>query len=253
MSLTMHADLWQAAEPSATARLLGDRQAHLWLLSLDEPPVPMTELVRDLSRDEQERAARFHFAADRRRFEAGRGLLRRTLGHYLGAIPAGLRFTYGPYGKPALQGEHAAAQLEFNLSHSGGWALLGLTRGAAIGVDLERERHLSDHANIAHSNFAPAEQADLLALPPAARLSAFFATWTRKEAYVKAVGNGLAVRLDEFEVSVDPSQPAALRSVGGSRQAARDWTFWGAKLSAEAWGAVALRAPEREIVRYCWT
>jgi 4'-phosphopantetheinyl transferase len=252
MPLSMHAEPWQAAEPPAVARLLGVGQAHLWLLPLDRPPVPVADLVRVLSPEEHDRAARFHFIADRRRFEAGRGLLRAVLGHYLGAAPAGLRFVYGPYGKPALRSEGAGQALEFNLSHCGGWALLGVTRGAAIGVDLEVERELPDHADIARSNFAPAERAELLGLPPAERLAGFFATWTRKEAYVKAIGDGLTVRLDQFEVSVHPSQAATLRSVAGSEEAARGWTLWSAKLSAEAWGAVAVHGAEREILRFSW-
>lgn len=231
-------DIWHRALPAAAAGRLRPGEAHLWLLSLADPPLPAQQLAGMLSGDERDRASRFHFEADRRHFEAGRGLLRWVLGHYAGVDPASVQFSYAPNGKPCLT--HPESALQFNLSHSGGWALIGLTLGQQIGVDLEVMRDLPELLNIARTNFAPAEVEALLQLPPELRQAGYFACWTRKEAYIKAVGAGLSLRLDQFEVSVDPGQPAVLRAIGGSAAAARDWTLLGLRPFDAAWMAAAV-------------
>jgi 4'-phosphopantetheinyl transferase len=214
--------VWEPAPTEiAGTDALGAQDVHLWLLSLDSPPFPFEELAATLDRDERHRAARFHFDRDRRRFESGRGLLRHLMGRYTGTDPAALCFAYGPQGKPSLTGEAGPTRVEFNLSHSSGWALLGVTRGRAIGVDLKAARHVPELEDIARRTFAPAEANQVLHLPPVQRTEWFYACWTRKEAFVKAVGGGLSVALDRFEVSVDhPCAPAQFRSIDGSEQAA---------------------------------
>lgn len=196
---------------------------HVWWCDLDALPLAVDRGC--LSSDEQVRAARWHRALDRARFVAGRAWLRHCLGHCLGRSPRSLRLTTGAHGKPAL--DDADVPLQFNLSHSGAQALLAVTLRRAVGVDLERIQRNDECESIARRHFAHGELEQWLALPPARRLAGFYAGWTRKEAFVKALGGGLAaVALDSFEVSLDPDQAAALRSIDGSSDAARRWSLW---------------------------
>lgn len=243
-------ELWEPADPAAAGAAQSTSEVHLWLLPLDHSTRPHADLATSLSPDERARAARFHFDLDRRRFEAARGLLRWMLGLYLGVAPADLRFAYGQHGKPSIANVGRGRVLEFNLSHSGTWALLGVTRGLPIGVDVEVLRDVADCSGIVRANFAPSEAAELFALPRALQPAAFFAGWTRKEAYVKAVGGGLAVPLDGFEVSLDPRLPARLRTLAGSEEAARAWTLWGFEPLAGAWCAVAARGRALALRRF---
>jgi len=149
-----------------------------------------------LTRDEQERAARFRFPHLRSSFVLARGALRILAGGYLNTDPAGIRFQYGPKGKPCLAG---AARLRFNVSHSGALALFAFTLDVEIGVDVEEIRPMPDLQQIAAGYFSAAEAAELVALPAERREAAFFRCWTRKEAYVKALGEGLSSTAPESE------------------------------------------------------
>jgi 4'-phosphopantetheinyl transferase len=138
--------------------------------------------------------------------------LRRILGPYVGAEPGALRFRHGRYGKPALDLPHART-VHFNLSHARDLMLVAVSRSLRVGVDVERIRKI-DHGVISRSWFSPEEQRQLEGLPHSQRRRAFFHAWARKEAYIKAIGLGLAMPLDRFSVSVHPEQ-AALLSVRG--------------------------------------
>ena len=191
----------------ATPPPLGVHEAHLWRLDLDAPGGE--ETAPDiLSDEERARAARFHFERDRHRFIAGRAALRRVLATYLERAPANLAFTVGPHGKPALEN----LGLEFNLSHSGGCGLLAVTRGRRVGVDVERVRADFAGEDIARRFFAPAEVEALAGFAPDQYATGFFRCWTRKEAYVKARGDGLSLALDRFEVPLDQGATRALAS-----------------------------------------
>ena len=191
----------------ATPPPLGVHEAHLWRLDLDAPAGE--ETVPDILNDEERaRAARFHFERDRHRFIAGRAALRRVLATYLDRAPADLVFTVGPHGKPALEN----LGLEFNLSHSGGCGLLAVTRGRRIGVDVEHVRADFAGEDIARRFFAPAEVEALAGSAPDQYATGFFRCWTRKEAYVKARGDGLSLALDRFEVPLDQGATRALAS-----------------------------------------
>lgn len=186
--------------------LLSREEAHFWLLPLAQPTAMLEELGSTLTSDEHERAARFHFERDSRRFIAARGLLRRLLGQYAGAPAGAIRFDAGLYGKPHLAPMAAPAKLEFSLSHSGEWGLVGISRDTELGVDLEQVRPMSDYHDLAKGNFAAAEVTALEQLPEHQQLDGFFACWTRKEAYVKALGLGLSLDLASFVVSVEPER-----------------------------------------------
>ncbi len=207
-------------------------EIHLWYARLDQPARRVQQLAHTLSPDEAERAARFHFEPDRRRFTAARGFLRAILGQYLGIIPARIKFCYGPHGKPALapgalgsskRGVPEDAGLQFNLAHSGEVALYALALGQPVGVDVEQLRPIPDLDQIAARFFSTQERAALQALPPEQRQAAFFNGWTRKEAYLKALGDGLARPLAGFDVSLAPGQPARLLGVAGDPAEAARW------------------------------
>jgi 4'-phosphopantetheinyl transferase len=216
-------------------------------MSLDEPAWPSAELHASLEPTEHERAARFRFEEHRKRFVHGRGLLRHLLGRLLALPPAQLRFDYGPQGKPQLATGRGAA-LDFNFSHSGPWALLGISDGAAIGVDIELPRAVPELTKIARQHFAAGEQRALAALPASDQPAAFLAGWTRKEAFVKALGGGLAVPLDSFEVTLDPLAAAQLVHSADPAHPAAAFTLWAAQTPLErAWVAAAIRSPAVEV------
>ncbi len=215
-------------------------ELHLWLFSLDVPPEPIRDLASLLCVEELQRAARFVFERDRSRFVAGRAVLRTLLGRYAGVAPANVEFKIGEQGKPAISSPLLNPSIEFNLSHSAGWGLLGLARGRAVGVDIEAHREMSDAEQVAQSHFSPAETREFLAAPAGERTEAFFACWTRKEAYVKAVGRGLAMQLDRFEVSFRAGDAPRLRSICGSTAAASAWTLWNCDVGAGMSAAVVV-------------
>jgi 4'-phosphopantetheinyl transferase len=183
---------------------------HIWRVPLRVAGAELKHLERDLSPDETMRAMGFLFAMDRRRFIAARGSLRRILGLYAGQRPSNLQFKYGPYGKPRLVGSGRTAMIEFNLSHSGDWALVAVAAGNAVGIDVEQIRPEIATAELASQVFSPCEQAALSATPAERRTDAFFKCWTSKEAYIKGLGLGVTLPLREFDVSVHPDLPAKL-------------------------------------------
>lgn len=213
-----------ASLPAPTA--LAERRIHLWSVRLDPPGDRVEALRRLLSADEVARADRFHFERHRRRFTVGRAALRILLGAYLARDPAEISFVYGEKGKPALApAAGAAPDLRFNLSNSHELALVGVVRGREIGVDVEHLRTLDDSESIARRFFSAAESETLLALPPEQREIGFFNCWTRKEAYLKAVGDGLTAPLDAFDVTLVPGEPPRMLTLEGSPERARSWTL----------------------------
>lgn len=163
-----------------------------------------------LSGAERQRAARFRFAYLAERYVVAHGRLRQLLAAQLGIAPKDLEFAAGPHGKPRLAGRAAGSGLQFNLSHSGEWGLVGWARERAIGVDIELRREMRDEAALVRRYFSPAEIAAYEALPAARRQEGFFNAWTRKEAYVKAVGRGLGLSLSSFDVSLEEAPAARL-------------------------------------------
>ena len=232
---------WRPAPETLT--LLRD-EVHVWRASLQTTAARMDELYLTLAADERERAGRFHFRADRDHFVVARGSLRAILGRYLGIGPSQVRFRHGPYGKPELAGEDRISSIRFSVSHSSDLALYAVARGREVGVDLECIRPDLAGGEIAERFFSPLEVAALRALPDEQQPQAFFNCWTRKEAYVKARGEGLSLPLDRFHVSLVPGEPAALLSDEGDPQATEDWELqnletgpcYAAALAVEGYG-----------------
>lgn len=194
------------------------------------------ELFALLDAEERERAARFHFETLRNSFIVSHGWLRAVLGRYLNADPRGLEFTFGHRRKPALQG----MPLQFNLSHSGTMAACAVVRNEEVGIDIEHIRPMSDLESIARKFFHPEEWRKLLALSDDDRTPAFFRCWTRKEAYIKAVGEGLFADLDRFEVTLAPGEAPAFIHIDG-RPATTEWSLFGLDVGPDYAGAVAIR------------
>jgi 4'-phosphopantetheinyl transferase len=192
--------------PAAVPTLLAD-EVHLWQAKLDDHDPGKLRLF--LADDETLRADRFHFAKDRNHYTVARGLLRKLLGGYLGAHPSALRFTYTEKGKPSLAESHRGS-INFNLAHSHRMVLYAFSRQREVGVDVEFLREDFAGEGIAERFFSPREIKALGSLPAALRKEAFFNCWTRKEAYIKARGEGLSLPLDGFDVSLAPGEPAAL-------------------------------------------
>jgi len=191
----------------------GPGEARIWSADLEPGAAAIDRLVPLLSADERERAERFHLRRDAMRWIAARAVLREILGGCLDADPRALAFTYGDKGKPALAAPAGSLDLQFSLAHSAHLALYAVTVGGPVGVDVERLRLLSDMDQIAERTFSRQECAVLRGLPVPLRPAGFFNCWTRKEAYIKALGFGLSYPLERFSVSLAPGVPARLEAV----------------------------------------
>jgi 4'-phosphopantetheinyl transferase len=210
-----------------------------------EGPGEDKHLAAMLSDDEQSRAAGFVFEKDRRRFIRSHAALRTVLGDCLEASPSSLTFVDGPHGKPELDAQWHHHGLNFNLAHSGDWAIIALACGRQVGVDVEQIRPGVANADIAQRYFSPREAAALLDLPPEMRDEAFFRCWTRKEAYLKALGCGLSLPLDSFEVSLAADKPAAILWSRHDLQAPQRWRLAELQPAAGYLGALVIEADER--------
>jgi 4'-phosphopantetheinyl transferase len=188
---------------------LPEDEVHVWRATLDMVVSDVAGLRQILSPAEQERADRFHFEADRRRSVIGRGYLRLLLGQILSFPPSELQFAYDEFGKPGLMSKNEPP-LEFNVSHSGDLILIAITIGRAVGVDVEKIRADLDPVEIATRFFSSNECKMLASLAGSDQYNAFFACWTRKEAYLKARGIGLSLPLDQFDVSFLPNEAPRL-------------------------------------------
>ncbi|HEX2179438.1 MAG TPA: 4'-phosphopantetheinyl transferase superfamily protein [Actinomycetota bacterium] len=181
--------------------------AFLWLARIGGPGLPYD--AGPLSSDEKDRAARFVFDRDRNRYIAARHVLRALLARYLGTEPAAVQFDYSRYGKPSIRSPEPS-RVEFNLSHCEDWAVVGITTGARIGVDLERLRPLDDISGLALTCFSSAEIGHFNRLEADIRIEGFFNCWTRKEAFIKACGEGLSHPLQDFDVTLVPGEAARI-------------------------------------------
>jgi 4'-phosphopantetheinyl transferase len=204
---------------------LAQGDVHLWRVCLNQPGPVVARLAGYLSEDEIERSASYRFSHLRRRFQVGRGVLREIISRYLRIAPNSLRFTYGEYGKSDLVPDQNPGDIRFNLAHSGETALYAITFNRSIGVDLEASRPIPDQDQLARRNFSPMEFSDYIGLEPTEKSPAFYRCWTRKEAFIKAVGKGLSFPLDQFDVSLLPDQPARLIAVRGDEWSASQWSM----------------------------
>jgi 4'-phosphopantetheinyl transferase len=238
----------QAWSPLSERPLLGERDVHLWRLDLNQPSAIIDRCRQVLSSDEHARADRFHFDRDRHHFIVARGCLRAMLAGYLHVGAQTIEFSYASHGKPELATSYSPVQqLNFNLAHSGGFALYAFTRVGEIGVDLEHIRPDFTDDDIARRFFSSNEVSRLTSLPASVRHEAFFNCWTRKEAFLKAKGIGLSLALDQFDVTLAPAEPAALLLTRWDETEATRWSLKAIDVGPAYVAAVAVAGHDWEI------
>lgn len=197
----------------------------VWRTCLDLPEAAIADFAETLSSAEHERAARFRMTDKRNEYIIARGLLRRILARALGGDPQHFIFTYGAHGKPALAQTWKDEAIHFNVSHTQNVALVAVSLKRLVGVDVEHMRPNIECETLAQRFFSSNERASLMDLRQADRRQAFFTCWTRKEAFIKAVGKGLSLGLDQFDVSLQPGEPAALLVTRWDASEASRWSI----------------------------
>jgi len=228
--------------------LLGQRDVHVWRVDLNQSRAIIERCRQLLSDDEQDRADRFHFESDRQHFIVARGCLREMLARYLDIGAQTIRFSYTSHGKPELAISYSQARpLNFNLAHSGDFALYAFTGVGEIGVDLEHIRPDFTSDDIARRFFSSNEVGRLTGLPANVRHEAFFNCWTRKEAFLKAKGIGLSLPLDQFDVTLAPAEPAALLSTRWDETEASRWSLKAIDVGPGYVAAVAVAGHDWEL------
>lgn len=214
------------------------------LAHLDIAPAAVVGAAALLSDEERERGARFAFVRDRSRYTVAHAWLRRLLGARLGLRPEAVELVYGEHGKPALAAHQASSELHFNLSCSHGLAVCAFTTGREIGVDIECVLPLVAVSQIGDRFFSQCEQASYRALPERDKAQGFFNCWTRKEAFIKALGVGLSLSLDTFDVSLAPDEPARILRVGTSSGEECGWKLCSFLPCPGFTGAIVVREPK---------
>lgn len=238
--------LWETPPEFLAAR---HDEIHVWRAALEDSASWAQSLGHLLSSDEWERAHRFLFERDRHNFINSRAFLRLLTGRYLHMEPSRLEFGYSSKGKPFVVGARDM-DLRFNLSHSHGMALYAFTCGREVGIDLEHISETIETDDIAGHFFSPTEVGALRALPQELQRRGFFACWTRKEAYIKALGDGLSVPLDGFSVSLNPGESTVLLYVETDPEESSRWSLL--ELSPGSGYAAALAVEGRDGQLRCW-
>jgi len=242
-------DDWSARRPAP----LDADEVHVWRIALDDES-RVDECWPLLSAAEQAKASRFYREVHRRRYVVAHGTMRTILAHYLGEPADSLAFVEGAHGKPSLIRAPGASRLpiEFNLSHSDELALVAVALGRPVGVDLERWSPESEHLELAERFFSPSERDALRALAGDAErlIAGFFAAWSRKEAYLKATGDGITRGLHHFDVSLAPDEPARLLEDRLDPAAAGRWTMQALAPADGFSAALVATAPLREVRLY---
>jgi 4'-phosphopantetheinyl transferase len=221
---------------------------HVWTVSLEADEEVLAASLAALSPAEIDRARRFAGDERRVRFVLFHGVLRSLLGAYTGRLPGRIDIEHGSHGKPRLR---EPASLHFNSSNGGDVAMYALARDGEVGVDVERLAPLGQSLEAtARSCCCDAEMAELGSLPREERLAAFLRAWTRKEAYVKAIGRGLAIPLDRVHVSLVPRDAPRVIRVAARDGGASTWTLHHLEPTADCIAAVAYRGARRELTTF---
>jgi len=230
--------------------ILGTDEIHIWVAVLEQPVSRLHRLAETLSSEERMKADHFHFEKDRRYFTARRGILRTILGSYLNAESSLVTFRYGRYRKPELNDAFGNGRIHFNLSHSDWVAVFAFARDCEIGVDIEFLRDISGMEQIVEHFFSVRENELFGALGENQKREAFFKGWTCKEAFIKAVGDGLYRPLNRFEVSLLPGEPTKVLRIEGDAGEACRWSIQELNPAPNCVGALAIKAQRFETK--CW-
>jgi 4'-phosphopantetheinyl transferase len=223
----------------------------VWRVRLDEAAATDSE-ASVLSPDEIARASRFHFEKDRIYFTRCRSVLRHLLAGYLRIPATEIRFEYLPGGKPQLAAEQNPLALQFNVSHSANMALIAVGSENRLGVDIERIHDDIDTTSLAERFFSLRERAGLQTLPDHLRVPGFFACWTRKEAFLKATGDGLSFPLADFSVSTHPDLDPELEEIKGDAEAGKQWFLADLSVVDGYRATVALDRSYSRLETYAW-
>lgn len=218
---------------------------HVWTIPLRVAEEIFCALRKVISDDERERASRFHFEEDARRFIVARGSVRSILGAYTQSRAEDLRFFYSAQGKPSLH--WPVSDIRFNVSHSRDLALLGIARGRDLGVDVEWKKEDIEVEKLAKRFFSMAEHRSLLSQAPEKKIAAFFRGWTCKEAFLKAQGMGLSRSLSSFDVDTNIGQPARLLATRPDATEADHWFLRELEVAEQYAAAVAVEGPIGEL------
>lgn len=231
---------------------LADNEVHVWFVTLKQPPEMRLHLMETLADDEIARANRFRFEKNRRHFIVARGVLRDILSRYVQRTPHELKFEANPYGKPLLLIPANGRKLSFNLSHSGNYALYAVMYDRQIGVDIEQIRSDFGGNEIARRFFSRKEVEALQTLPEEVQKEAFFACWTRKEAFIKAKGKGLSIPLEQFDVTLRPSEPVRLLQTRWDTEEAGKWSLQSLSVAPDYAAAIAVEGHGWQIRNWRW-
>lgn len=236
--------MWQAAGQNIT---LGEKEVHVWKANLQIDFEQTETFWATLSIEEKARADRFRFKEHRLYFIASRGILKQLLSKYLSQPPGSFIFSYEAQGKPKLE---QFPTLQFNVSHSKGYALFAFAKNEPIGVDLEFIDPSIEFKVIAPRFFSKNEATTLLDLPIERQPNVFFNCWTRKEAFIKAKGGGLSIPLDQFEVTLLENEPAKLLAVDWAPEEVEQWSMFSFFPKKEMVGALAIKSEVERVLYY---
>lgn len=239
---------WQAA-PSHP--VLQNNEVHLWCADLNVSENTHKMLVKYLNNDELNRAARFVREQDRSHFIAARGILRDILNRYINLAPENIEFNYGEHGKPSLNPRQNQCNINFNLAHSQDLAIYAITRLNNLGVDIEYTKRNIEALDIAERFFSKNEIASMHVLSASEQVAAFYRIWTRKEAFVKAIGVGLSHPLDQF--SVDGSlEKSAINFHTENPSIKNDWYVYSITITNEYVAALSLEERNISMLKWHW-
>ena len=248
-TLTEEISKW---DPSPLWPSLQGEDVHVWLANLNQPDSVAGWLLSTLNKDERHQAGRFHFNRHRVHYIASHGILREILSRYLRIPPQAIRFRFGVKGKPSIDAENSDETVHFNMAHSGSYALYAISRRPKTGADIEKVREIIDRDQFVSRNFSMIEVDTYQNLPHKLQEEAFLNCWTRKEAYIKAIGDGLHKPLDQFSVSITPGEPARLVNIVGDPKSGSQWTLRGFNPVSGYVAAIAVKGVIRNLERWMW-
>jgi 4'-phosphopantetheinyl transferase len=227
---------------------LSQDEVHVWRIPLSTPRAVIDQRIRDLSETERRDLSRYRSEEVHQKGLVGAMVRRTLLARYLKKDGCALLFTKGPCGKPALQNPCDGETLQFNMSYSGDWLLLAVARSRRLGVDIERWTDVN-FDDVISAHFSASEIDEWRALPESLRKEGFFNAWTRKEAYVKALGMGLSLPLQSFRVRFDPRAPAALLACDRAPDASTTWSMFGLRVQENYSGALVVEGPAPKLLQ----
>jgi 4'-phosphopantetheinyl transferase len=232
---------------------LQDNEVHIFHATLDLPAYKQQHLAETLSPDERNRADRFKSDFARHRFISSRGILREILGWLLRTPPRDISFCYGFRGKPGLRGLAQDWCLDFNVSHSGPLAVYAVSRNSEVGIDVERVRPVKRARHLVANFFSPDENARWSTLPTDQKSEYFIKCWTRKEAYLKAMGIGISGLRNLIEVRAAPEREAELLELEGGLRMMPDGWFYPVRTSPGYTCGVVTKSRQERMMNWTWS